>query len=176
MPHRLIRLLLATLTATAILAPASTAAGAQNRVVAFSLAAQTHTGADAAQSPWTRPGSAAGSVRVAAGCCVAAKGATTGLTDGARVGIVREAFQRKGNFGLGSATRSEADDLGRDFVGPGYTQSRSKPDILISADGLRKYRPPSYKPDRGGYQSNLERRFEPGGPFNSNGHLEIVDP
>jgi len=93
-----------------------------------------------------------------------------GLTGGERVGIVREAFQRKGNYGLGQATRSEADELGRDFVGPGFTRSRRDPNILISQDGLRQYRPPSYKPNLGRTQAN----FEPGGPFNGNGHLDVV--
>jgi len=103
-------------------------------------------------------------------------GGAAGLTDAQRAGILREAFQRKGNFGVGSATRADADLLGRDFVGPGFTRSRSNPDILTSADGLRKYRPPSFKPSRGGYQANLERRFESGGRFNSNAHIDILDP
>lgn len=91
------------------------------------------------------------------------------------MGIVREAFQRKGNYGLGRASRSEADELGMDFVGPSFTRSKRDPRILISQDGLRQYRPPSYKPNMGRTQANFERRFEPGGRFNANGHLDI-DP
>ena len=100
------------------------------------------------------------------------------LTDGERIGIVREALQRKGNYGLGSASRREADELGQAFVGPGFTRSRREPGILLSRDGLRRYRPPSFKPELGRYQANLERRFEPGPRqrFNGNGHLDISDP
>jgi hypothetical protein len=100
----------------------------------------------------------------------------SGLSLGERAGMVREAFQGTGNFGIGYATRQESDELGRAFVGPGFTRSKSNSDILISADSLRVYRPPTYKKDLGTVQANLERRFEPGGPINSNAHLEISDP
>lgn len=98
-----------------------------------------------------------------------------GLTDGERVGIVREAFQRKGDFGLGTASRSEADDLGRDFVWPGFTRSKSKPDILISADRLRKYRPPSYKRGPRWIPGESRAAIRVGRPFNSNGHLSWIN-
>ena len=91
------------------------------------------------------------------------------------MGIVREAFQPKGNYGLGWASRSEAEELGADFVGPGFTRNRRDPGILISQDGLRQYRPLSYKPNMGRTQANFERRLEPGGQINANGHLDI-DP
>jgi len=99
--------------------------------------------------------------------------ARNGLSDGERAGVVRQAHQRKGNYGLGSASRGEAAQLGKDFVGPGYRQSTQDPGILISKDGLRQYRPPRYKPRMGRSQANFERRFEPGGMFNANGHLDI---
>jgi hypothetical protein len=102
-------------------------------------------------------------------------GGATGLTTGEEVGIVRNALQGAGNFGLGSATEAEADRLGRDFVGPGFTRSASNRNILISADRLRIYRPPTYKPNLGLYQANFERRFEPGRAINGNGHLDILD-
>ncbi|MDZ7925471.1 MAG: RHS repeat-associated core domain-containing protein [Marinagarivorans sp.] len=37
------------------------------------------------------------------------------------IGILREAAKGKGNFGLGSGTRSEADELGKAWVGDGHT-------------------------------------------------------
>lgn len=78
------------------------------------------------------------------------------LTDGERVGIVREAFQRKGLYTLGRGTAKEANELGRDFVRPGFRRSRRNPDVLTSKDGLRVYRPPSYKPRLGRTQANFE--------------------
>ena len=72
MPARLASLILALLVA-AILAPNASASDAQNRTRAFPLAAATHAGATAAESPRTRPGSFAAAARTAAGCCVAAK-------------------------------------------------------------------------------------------------------
>lgn len=72
--RRLTCLLLSVLAAAALLAPATSAASAQNRVRAFSLAALTDVGRSAAESPWTRPVSNVSTARIAAGCCVAAKG------------------------------------------------------------------------------------------------------
>lgn len=74
--RRLTSLLLCVLTAAALLAPATGAASVPNRVRAFPLAAHTHARANATESPWTRPASAADPVRIAAGCSVAAKAAT----------------------------------------------------------------------------------------------------
>ena len=39
---------------------------------------------------------------------------------GKEIGILRDAAKGKGNFGLGSGTRAEADKLGRAWVGDGY--------------------------------------------------------
>jgi len=97
-----------------------------------------------------------------------------GLTVGERIGMLREASRRTGNYGLGSASRREADTLGQDFVGPGFTRSKRDPRILISRDGLRQYRAPSFKPKLGRYQANFERRLKPGGGFGANGHLDIL--
>lgn len=54
----------------------------------------------------------------------------------------------------------------------GYTVS-SKGNALISADGLRQARPPSFKPYLGYYQSDFESRWNPFGPLRSNGHLDM---
>jgi aryl-alcohol dehydrogenase-like predicted oxidoreductase len=77
---------------------------------------------------------------------------------------------------LGKVVAGRRDELllAMDFVGSGFTRSKRDPGILISQDGLRQYRPPSYKPNLGRRQANFERRFEPGGRFNANGHLDVV--
>jgi filamentous hemagglutinin len=50
---------------------------------------------------------------------------------------------------------------------------------LISADGLRQFRPASAKPNSRyaatGVQANFESRLKPEGQWQSNGHLDIVD-
>ena len=91
-------------------------------------------------------------------------------------GQLRSAAIGKGNFGIGSATRAEADAMGKAWVGSGSRVS-SNGKALISKDGLRQYRPPSQKPELGKTQANFERRF-PGQTtkeWQSNGHLDIVD-
>lgn len=47
---------------------------------------------------------------------------------------------------------------------------------LVSADGLRQYRPPSMKPNLGIKQANFEQRLIPQGQWQSNGHLDIIGP
>ena len=47
-----------------------------------------------------------------------------------------------------TATRVEADAIGRTWVGEGYTLA-SDGQTLVSLDRLRQYRPPSYKPRLG---------------------------
>lgn len=102
---------------------------------------------------------------------VAAEGATTG--DAVLSGILRDAAKGKGNFGLGSGTSAEAGAAGRAWVGDGYTVA-SDGKTLISSDGLRQFRPPSYKPNLDKWQANFEERFGPG-QWQSNGHLDIWD-
>jgi RHS repeat-associated protein len=90
-------------------------------------------------------------------------------------GIVRDASKGKGNFGLGAGTRAQADDAGRAWVGDGFTVA-SDGKTLVSADGLRQYRPPSYKPNLDMWQANFEQRLIPRGTWQGNGHLDILDP
>jgi hypothetical protein len=90
-------------------------------------------------------------------------------------GIVREAEQGKGNFGLASGSRAESDAAGLAWVGDDFRLS-SNGKALISGDGLRQYRLPTYKPRRGIWQANFEERLELSGEWQSNGHLDIVDP
>ena len=55
---------------------------------------------------------------------------------------LRDATKGKGNYGLGSATRNQADDMGRAWVGDG-AKLASDEKTLVSKDGLRQYRPPT---------------------------------
>jgi len=79
----------------------------------------------------------------------------------------------KGNFGLGSGTRADAEKLGRAWVGDGYKVA-SDGKTLVSSDELRQFRPPSFKPNLGMEQANFERRLIPEGQWFGNGHLDIV--
>lgn len=92
------------------------------------------------------------------------------------IGILREAANGKGNFGLGSATRAEADKFGKSWVGDGY-EIASDGKTLVSADKLRQYRPPSEKPRLGKSQANFEKKFpdQISKQWQSNGHLDVSD-
>ena len=91
-------------------------------------------------------------------------------------GIVRDASAGKGNFGLGTGTASQATRAGESWVGDGYRVA-SDGKTLVSSDGLRAFRPPSWKPNLGKYQANFEHwvdgqvRGEPMG----NGHFDVTD-
>lgn len=103
--------------------------------------------------------------------------AEDGLTWAEQSGILRDAAAGTGNFGLGPATASEADVLGQAWVGEGSTVA-SDSKTLLSEDGMRQYRPPSYKPNLGIQQANFESRL-PGQlsrGWQGNGHLDITGP
>lgn len=87
-------------------------------------------------------------------------------------GILRDAASGKGNFGLGEATAAEAEELGNAWVGPG-ARVASDGKTLVSADGLRTYRPPSFKPNLGKIPANFEQKVVSGGQPIPNGHLDI---
>lgn len=91
-------------------------------------------------------------------------------------GLLQEARVGKGMFGVGGATREQARVLGRAWVGPGHRVARDGK-TLVSADGLRVYRPPSMKPKLGKVQANLERWVEgqAGGRPIGNAHIDILD-
>ena len=88
-------------------------------------------------------------------------------------GMLRSAAQGKGNFGIRQATEAVADRLGRAWVERNPTLA-SGGRMLISQDGLRQYRPPSFKPNLGKVQANFEQRLVPQGQWQSNGHLDVV--
>jgi hypothetical protein len=95
-----------------------------------------------------------------------------------KLGILRHAQTEKGMYGLGTATRAEADDIGKAWVGPNATPSESGK-ALISQDGLRQYRSPQEKRSSResvtGTQANIESRSTPSGRWTNNGHLDIID-
>ena len=76
--------------------------------------------------------------------------------------LLREAAAGSRNFGLGSATRVEADAAGRAWVGDG-ARVASDGSTLVSQDGLRQYRPPSLKPKLGRTQAKLRATRGPEG-------------
>ena len=95
---------------------------------------------------------------------------------GDEIGILRDAAKGKGNFGLGQATAATSDKLGKAWVGEGYRVA-SDGSTLVSADGLRQYRPPSAKSSpfaSTGVQSNFEWRNAGQTQWQSNGHLNIT--
>ena len=88
-------------------------------------------------------------------------------------GIVRDASKSKGNFGLGTGSIDDAMAAGKAWVGDRF-KIASDGKTLISADGLRQFRPPSFKPKLGKTQANFEWRKVNQGEWQGNGHLDIV--
>ena len=97
--------------------------------------------------------------------------------------VLRQAMTGNGNFGIGSASSVDAMRLGKAWVGNG---SRVANDgrTLVSADGLRTFRPPTAKPNSPfattGVQANFETldRVMINGVWKlkvvRNGHLDIT--
>ncbi|UUI67269.1 DUF6531 domain-containing protein [Aeromicrobium duanguangcaii] len=90
-------------------------------------------------------------------------------------GIVRDAIRGKGNHGLGSGTLSQATRAGETWVGDGYRVA-SDGKTLVSRDGLRAFRPPTWKPREDKFQANFEYWMgnRMGKPF-GNGHLDVPE-
>lgn len=95
-------------------------------------------------------------------------------------GMLRDASKGKGNFGIGSGTREQANAMGSAWIGKGAKQA-SDGKTLVSKDGLRQYRPPSSKPNSKhattGSQANFERRFQgqKSKQWQGNGHMDVVN-
>jgi RHS repeat-associated protein len=89
--------------------------------------------------------------------------------------IVRQAARKTGMSGIDGieATARQARIAGRMWVGRGARVSTSRPGTLISRDGLRQYRPPSFKPKVGRSQANFESRLAPKGRWTNNAHLNM---
>lgn len=85
------------------------------------------------------------------------------------------------NFGVGSANSSEAEKLGKIWVGDGAKSVNSSSCVgcWLSADGTRLYRPPTQKPNTPshlnptGTQANFVTRDPNTGKTIANGHLNI---
>jgi filamentous hemagglutinin len=89
-----------------------------------------------------------------------------------RIGMLREASSMIGNFSIGSVSSvNEASILGKAWVGPSSYLSNSGR-AWISADGLKIYRPPSFKPNWGNTQANF-MRINDAGKVLSNAHLTV---
>ncbi len=93
------------------------------------------------------------------------------------------ALNRQGNFGIGSGTAAEANQLGKRWVGEGARLTSDQttcPGCMISADGTRLYRPPTVKPNAPasvnptGVQANFQVRDPSTGKTLSNGHLVVI--
>ncbi len=93
---------------------------------------------------------------------------------GTKIGLLREAAKKKGNFDMGSATRKEAIRLGKMWVGKGY-RFMSDGKGLVSADGLKTFRFPTFKPKKGVVQANFEWKTIAGTKPVGNGHIKIVN-
>lgn len=99
----------------------------------------------------------------------------------AQMNVLREASSgrvlSKGNFTLGEATASQSQILGEAWVGPG-SRLASDGTTMVSADGLRQYRPPAAKPNSSyattGVQANFQGRVSIQTTWTSNGHLNIA--
>lgn len=91
-------------------------------------------------------------------------------------GMLRCANKGKGNFGMGAATFEQARVMGEAWVGSGFRASTNGK-ALISLDGMKQYRIPSYKPNLNKFQANFERKFEGQltNTWQTNGHLDILN-
>jgi RHS repeat-associated protein len=104
--------------------------------------------------------------------------AAEGLSAAEMFGFLREAATRPGNWGDLSATAAESNAMGEAFVGPG---ARPTGDGLglISENGMRRYRFPTWKEGEQKVQSNFEWRSKPkgswSGPGTGNAHLVVRD-
>ena len=97
-----------------------------------------------------------------------------GEATGSNAAILNGAAKGSGNFGLGSASASDAMQLGKTWVGEGY-RIASDGKTLISHDGLRQFRPPTFERKLDRVQANFERRSAAAGRRESKEHLD-TDP
>lgn len=88
---------------------------------------------------------------------------------------IRDALKGKGDFGLGKATRKEAVEMGKAWVGKNY-QVKSVGNHIIwkSNNGMRQFRM-DYKPKLGKTQANFQRTNGTTKSFEHNGHLDITN-
>jgi len=88
---------------------------------------------------------------------------------------VRDALKGKGNFGLGKATRKEAIEMGKAWVGKDYqVKSIGNQTIWKSNNGMRQFRM-SYKNKLGKTQANFQRTNGTTKSYEHNGHLDVTN-
>ncbi len=76
------------------------------------------------------------------------------------------------NYGIGSFNSEQTMVMGEAWVGPGYRTTSSG--YYESADGLRQFRPPSFKPQLGKMQANFEQRLPGQTKWGANGHVDVI--
>ncbi|SCB38879.1 Haemagluttinin repeat-containing protein [Rhizobium hainanense] len=76
------------------------------------------------------------------------------------------------NYGIGSFNSEQTMVMGEAWVGPGYRTTSSG--YYESADGLRQFRPPSFKPQLGKTQANFEQRLPGQTKWGANGHVDVI--
>jgi filamentous hemagglutinin len=81
--------------------------------------------------------------------------------------------QGKINYGMGSFDNEQTLVMGTAWVGPNYRITSKG--LWESSDGLRQFRPPTYKPQLGKFQANFEQRLPNQSKWGSNGHVDVVD-
>jgi len=87
----------------------------------------------------------------------------------------RELSMTAALFGIGSGTAYRATRAGESWLGEGC-RIVSDGETLVSRDGVRTFRPPSWKPDHGKYQANFSYWIgERVGKPLANGHLDVTD-
>ena len=64
-------------------------------------------------------------------------------------------------------------EAGKAWVGKGYRVSSRDQSILISADGKRQFRAPTYKNGINKIQANFQSRKDSFGRWMNNGHMNI---
>ncbi|MGX4804746.1 hypothetical protein [Bradyrhizobium guangdongense] len=77
------------------------------------------------------------------------------------IGMLRDAADRKGNFDMGAASEATSNKLGEAGAGSNYRTTSDG--FFESADGLRLYRQPDWKPGQRQWQSNFMSRNVPRG-------------
>jgi hypothetical protein len=95
------------------------------------------------------------------------------LTNAEKDAILSKAARGQNANQLGITSHAEADELGKRWVGQNYTVT--KQGFLVSADGLRRYRPPRYKVGQQKTQANLDGREKVAGAHNwdHGEHIEV---
>lgn len=156
-------------------APSQLAAEPENRIKGLSVRASTHAEENRGLSLRRHQANRGPPTMVASDSPLASRGGFNAL---------QKIFQIRrgtGNFGIGKLTASQADELGRAFVGNGRAIMKGgKQAGIVSDDGLRVFRFPALKQRgqaAGQVQANIEEFFiDAAGKKHliRNAHIDIV--